>query len=185
VFIFTRHSATAVGDAIYVLLGAGQETTDWLLVFNTCTGLWHRPQTTGPSPLTSAEEEHYTCCAVGHRLFVFGVAGDESPTHFSSLHVLDTRAPPSPLYMPTQWVGLIFLHRTGTLVWAREVPLGDVPPKESTVSQARNATPGLGLEVATRFMSGGANGVPPPRRDTYVLDTQVRFGRKVYGKFDV
>lgn len=63
-------------------------------------------------------------------------------------------------------------------MWTREVPLGDVPPKVSMVGQARNATPGLGLEVAARFTSGGANGVPPPRRDTYVLDTQVRFGRK-------
>ncbi len=80
---------------------------------------------------------------------------------------------------------LIFLHRTGTLVWTSEVPLGDVPPKESTVSQARNATPGLGFEVAARFTSGGANGVPPPRRDTHVLDTQVLFRRKVYGKLDV
>jgi hypothetical protein len=88
----TRHSATAVGHVIYVLLGA--ETADRLLAFNTRTGLWHRPQTTGPSPLAGAEEEHHTCCAVGHRLFVFGLAGDASPTHFSSLHVLDTRAPP-------------------------------------------------------------------------------------------
>ncbi len=74
----------------------------------------------------------------------------------------------------------LICHWTGTLVWTSEVPLGDVPPKESTVGQARNATPGLGLEVAARFMSGGANGVPPPRRDTYVLDTQVRSGRNVY-----
>ncbi len=95
-----------MGDAIYVLLGAGQETADRLLVFNTRTGLWHRPQTTGPSPHTSEEEDHHTCCAVGHRLFVFGVTGDESPTHFGSLHVLDTRAPPSLLEMPAQWVGL-------------------------------------------------------------------------------
>jgi hypothetical protein len=64
-------------------------------------------------------------------------------------------------------------------VWTREVQLGDVPPKESTVSPARDTTPGLGLHVATRFISGGANGMPPPRRDTYVLDTQVGFGRNV------
>ncbi|ELR24160.1 kelch repeat protein [Acanthamoeba castellanii str. Neff] len=151
----TRHSATAVGHVIYVLLGA--ETADRLLAFNTRTGLWHRPQTTGPSPLAGAEEEHHTCCAVGHRLFVFGLAGNARPTHFSSLHVLDTRR----------------------LVWTREVQLGDVPPKESTVSPARDTTPGLGLDVATRFISGGANGVPPPRRDTYVLDTQTLTWQKV------
>jgi hypothetical protein len=117
---------------------------------------------------------------VGSRLFVFGTG--EGSLHYDTLHILDTRTLSLSLQKREErrgegrevlisWRvcgGVVISAPPGTMVWAEGEQTGEVPTKESMKSY--DALAGQN----SRFMSGGANGMPPPRRDTYVLNSHVR-----------
>jgi len=82
------HTCTAVGSKLFFIGGCNlDDKFSRLLVFDTETMFWCRPETTG-SDLLSPHRAH-SSTLVGDDIFVFG--GGNGPDYFGTLYVLNTK----------------------------------------------------------------------------------------------